>query len=294
MRLNPRCGLLASLIDYAGLFPPAALDLYSAAANYSRYRDSPRAAMLGRFVVPVGRLSDLAGTIRQVEREGTPWPVSVLVGKDVSAGLTGIAEVLAEQVDDPVLAVASIEAIADTEEAMQVALPPNVEAYFEIDHRTDPSEWIEAAAEAGVAAKIRTGGVEPGAFPTAGEVVRFILACARKRAPFKATAGLHHPFPATYPLTYEADSPVAAMHGFMNVFFAAALAWKGLQDPEELCKILESEDLPIWDGASQELCWSGRCLSMADLQTSRSRFARSYGSCSFLEPIEGLEENALL
>ncbi|MEM7356583.1 MAG: hypothetical protein AAF657_37550 [Acidobacteriota bacterium] len=294
MPLNPQSGLLASLIDYAGLFPPAALELPEAAANYARYRQSARAAMLGRFVVPVAQLPALARWIRQNEPHGTLWEVSVLVGKDVAGGFEKITITLAEHVESPVVAVRSIEAVATTPEAMHVALPPDAEAFFEIDHRVDPSTWIRAAAAAGVAAKIRTGGVEQSAFPSAGEIARFILACARHRLPFKATAGLHHPFPAAYPLTYEADSPLGTMHGFMNVFYAAAMAWRGSTDSDALCSILESTERPGWDEARQELNWTDHRLSMADLAECRENFARSYGSCSFLEPIEGLEEVGLL
>src|SRR5688500_1293567 len=44
--------LLDGLIDYAGLFPPATLDMQAAVARYARYRAGERAWMLGRFVVP--------------------------------------------------------------------------------------------------------------------------------------------------------------------------------------------------------------------------------------------------
>ena len=294
MSLNPKCGLLTSLIDYAGLFPPASLGLPDAVSNYSRYRRGSHSAMLGRFIVPIADLAQLAAAIRDSEPDGTFWEVSVLVGKDVAGGLSRIAEALAKHLEAPPIQVRSIEAVANGREAMHVTLPPNVEAYFEIDHRGDPREWVEAAASAGVGAKIRTGGVEPAAFPKTEEIARFLLACARERVPFKATAGLHHPFPAVYPLTYEEDSLHGAMHGFMNVFFAATLAWRGLEDLPEICAILDATTPPRWDSESQELCWLQHCLKMADLTESRAFFARSYGSCSFLEPIQGLEEASLL
>ena len=49
--------LLDSLFDYAGLFPPASLDLDAATAAYARYRTGPDAQMLGRFIVPAARLA---------------------------------------------------------------------------------------------------------------------------------------------------------------------------------------------------------------------------------------------
>jgi hypothetical protein len=60
--------LLAGLIDYAGLFPPAALEMPAALANYAAYRKGEHAWMLGRFVVPAARAGEVDRT----------WPISKL------------------------------------------------------------------------------------------------------------------------------------------------------------------------------------------------------------------------
>src|SRR5579859_2639421 len=52
--------LLSNVIDYAGLFPPAALPLDQALGNYARYRQGPDAWMLGRFVIAATALGQLA------------------------------------------------------------------------------------------------------------------------------------------------------------------------------------------------------------------------------------------
>ncbi len=52
--------LLADAIDYAGLFPPAQLDMPGAVAEYAAYLDSADSWALGRFVVPAARLAELA------------------------------------------------------------------------------------------------------------------------------------------------------------------------------------------------------------------------------------------
>jgi hypothetical protein len=51
--------LLRGLIDYAGLFPPASLDVPEAVRNYRAYRSGPHAWMLGRFVVPAARVAEI-------------------------------------------------------------------------------------------------------------------------------------------------------------------------------------------------------------------------------------------
>ena len=50
--------LLGSIVDYAGLFPPARLPLDQAVRNYLRYRSEPESWMLGRFVLPAARLDE--------------------------------------------------------------------------------------------------------------------------------------------------------------------------------------------------------------------------------------------
>ena len=47
------------LIDYAGLFPPASLDLTSALDEYGAYLPSADSWMLGRFIIPAVDLSKL-------------------------------------------------------------------------------------------------------------------------------------------------------------------------------------------------------------------------------------------
>src|SRR5258708_14436810 len=51
--------LFAHLIDYAGLFPPAALPMADAVRNYDAYRRGEHAWMLGRFVVPVAKMGEV-------------------------------------------------------------------------------------------------------------------------------------------------------------------------------------------------------------------------------------------
>ena len=60
--------LLEHLIDYAGLFPPAALSMQDAVRNYARYREGEYAWALGPFIVPKERAAE-------VPRE---FPLSIL------------------------------------------------------------------------------------------------------------------------------------------------------------------------------------------------------------------------
>ena len=148
--------------------------------------------------------------------------------------------------------------------------------YFEIPIAADPRELIAAIAETGGRAKVRTGGLTVEAYPGVPELARFLCACAEARVPFKATAGLHHPL----------TSP--PMHGFVNVFLAAALAWHGALF-EDVAATLE-EPAPqtfAWDEGA--VSWQDHRLSTAEIAAAREEFAISFGSCSFEEPIADLQ-----
>ena len=125
-------------------------------------------------------------------------------------------------------------------------------------------------------AKVRTGGETPDAIPTAHDLADFLSTAAARRLPFKATAGLHHPIRAS-------------MHGFVNVFVAAAFAWYGM-DRESLIPILEETDPAKFEFDDQQLRWRGLHLSTDQLRAARRDFAHSFGSCSFEEPLEDLRK----
>lgn len=218
--------LFARLIDYAGLFPPAALSMEQALRNYDAYRNGEHAWMLGRFVVPAAKLSEVPP-------------------------------------DVPVAFVAPLVEVTD-------------EVYVE-------THDIAMLAARGLRAKIRTGGVTNDAFPDGASVATFIRNCAEHGVAFKATAGLHHPIRCVKPLTYEPDAPTGTMHGFVNVFMAAAL----LQHADE---ILAEADARAFEFGDDAASWRGHSVRTDDLARIRSEFAISFGSCSFDEPIADLKE----
>ena len=71
---------MGGLVDYAGLFPPASLDMASAVAEYSTHHAEPDAWMLGRFIVPAGRLDELLEARNGNLDAGGTWAISLLVG----------------------------------------------------------------------------------------------------------------------------------------------------------------------------------------------------------------------
>ena len=106
--------------------------------------------------------------------------------------------------------------------------------------------------------------------------------------PFKATAGLHHPLPGEFPLTYEPGAVKNPMHGFLNLFAAASLCRLGRLNHEEGENLLNSATPPAIDPTTGDFSFQDHRIAEAEIGIVRRDFARSFGSCSFEEPIEDL------
>ena len=155
--------------------------------------------------------------------------------------------------------------------------------------------YCEAPVEqiAGTYVKYRTGGVAAALIPSTAQVASFLCRAAARRLPFKATAGLHHPIRSIRPLTYTPESERAYMHGFLNVFTAAAFAWYGM-DEAGITGVLEETDAAAIEFADDGLDWRGHRLGTEQIRCARREFAHSFGSCSFEEPVSELRELELL
>lgn len=241
--------LLTRLIDYAGLFPPAALSWPEVAKNYSRYLDSPEGWMLNRLVLPA--------KLKDVELDPR-WRVTLLVDEEPGP--------LPPQME-------TLEAKAPR----RFSLPTYCEG--PLDQVTDAF------------AKVRTGGLIPDAIPSTEAMADFLREAAARRIPFKATAGMHHAIRSEHPLTYDLESPRAVVHGFVNVFVAAAAAfsWPDMKS-SALAEILNETDPAAFRFEDDEMFWRGRGLGTIQIADARRDFAHSFGSCSFEEPVADLRE----
>ncbi len=175
-------------------------------------------------------------------------------------------------------------------------LPPQVETLETgLARRLSLPTYCETPVEqiAGSYAKFRTGGVAAALIPSSGQVAAFLCRAAARRLPFKATAGLHHPIRSVRPLTYAPDSERAPMHGFLNVFTAAAFAWYGMEEAG-VTEILEETETAAIRFENDGLEWHGHRLGTDQIRCARREFAHSFGSCSFEEPVSELREMELL
>ena len=293
---------LTQLVDYAGLFPPAKLEMAAAHAEYNAARRGPFAWMLGRFIVPASRIAEMLA----VPADGYPVDVSVIVegGSDPRAWLSGLQtafEQLARlRAGEARVRISALEAvlpplptqretydasIGQFAAALKQAGLGDVPAFVEVPRdarwRSELNLALYALARHRLGVKLRCGGVAPDAFPSAEEVAEFLaLAIGEYKLPMKATAGLHHPL-------YHRDEQLGVMmHGFLNVLAAATFARQGAS-AAELQSIVEAQDAqrvrPGADGLPEEA-----------LRAAREQSFIAYGSCSFSEPTQDLQALGIL
>jgi hypothetical protein len=293
--------LLRRLVDYAGLFPPAALSMAEAAAQYAAHLHSRDGWILGRFVVPLDRLDELADAAQPYFDEASePWRVSVIIGADVASAGPAIREFNVRHRRRFVVDVVECRPLPAGSIARAVgALPGELRSFVELPLHEDPRAMLEEICAAGAWAKVRTGGVTPDAFPTSRQLARVIARAADVRVPFKATAGLHHPVAGEYPLTYDADSPRCQMFGFLNVFAATVFAQRHATEPmlvseSLLAALLEERDAEAIAIDEETLRWRNLSASARQIASARTSLGISFGSCSFSEPVEGLRAMRLL
>lgn len=317
--------LLSNIIDYAGLFPPAKLALSDAVANFAGYQTHDEAWMLNRFVLPIARLDEFADALTlspdaansEDDRRGATH-LSVLGTGDLLTDIRRATEFNLEHgtsharprcvIDALEIKTDSLEQIAEVKrfKREEKGVTPDgdgargrlltqaaIEIYCETPLDRSLEELIRAIADSGAEAKIRTGGTTSDAIPSVEQVARFIKLCTDARVLFKATAGLHHPLRASHRLTYEPDSPEGLMHGFLNVFIAAAFAAEGANE-DELCEILDARDISAFEFTDEAIAWRNRSIDLDRLRRARELSAVSFGSCSFTEPVADLRALDLL
>lgn len=285
--------LLTGVVDYAGLFPPAKLDMLVAVRTYHEYLRDPSRFMLGRFVVPVARLPEFVEHAASLWPSGSngatpPWRVSALVGADVQADIGLVEHFNARHTGQAIIDVVEIKVSTTPEIASAMSfVPRTVQGFFEVPVSPDPEPLIAELRRSGGRAKIRTGGVTAEAFPLVGDVARFILRCHEHRVPFKATAGLHHPLRAEYRLTYDEHPPMGMMYGYLNVFLAAVYAHIGV-DASWLEQVLLETKPKAFLFTDAGVTYRGRTVTTDTIREVRRTFAIAFGSCSFREPVDDL------
>lgn len=292
--------LMEGIVDYAGVYPPAALDMAVAVRHYAHYRAGGAGWMLGRFVCPASALatfSQLADPLLPRDAGAIPWRLSVTASGDIPADLDRMAafnerhrvcfEECGAIVDAYDVRVSSAAELA----SVNAAIPQELVTYLEVPfaHALD---LLPRIAATGRRAKMRTGGVVADAFPSTDSIIAFLQTCIAHNITAKATAGLHHALRGAYRLTYDAAAPTGSMFGYVNVFLAAALLANG-EDAALAAQLLEESDPTTLSIDEVQVSWRSATgiitLDRALLQRVRETLLVSFGSCSFTEPVDDLK-----
>jgi hypothetical protein len=265
--------LLQRLLDDAALFPPANAPMQEAVPAHVRHRESWYGSVVGPFVCPDVRLGELAGVLGL----STPaFPVSVVVsrGPEAIAAATSEAVALGLRLVAVEVPLGPAEGSAERARTAVRAIaeqPVALKGYVEVPRGSDSRHVLDVLAGTPVAAKLRTGGLIPTAFPTEAEVASFLAESAARSILFKCTAGLHRM------VRHRAEPEGFERQGVANLLVATAAAVAGASQDELielLCKRNEGEVVALLEG-------------LDDVAGMRQRF-RSLGTCSVEEPVEDL------
>lgn len=330
--------LLAEIVDYAGLFPPAQLALEPALRNFVSYQTHIDRWMLGRFVLPTAKFDESALLFVKMGETEKAIRVAALGrgGESAEAFLSGVEADLATM-----RALSQTTGGRATADAFETKLPAELLARHDgkaigklldaVSERFDKAglsgvprffeatlaePWRETLriAIAGIARhnhhlhpevpsdlrvaradarpmdglKLRTGGISAAAFPTTEQIAYVIEQCRKARVPLKFTAGLHHPLRRFDP------GVRTMMHGFLNVFTAAALAYSAAFEFHDILAVVEELDANAFQFSDEYLSWNDADASVDEIAIVRRQGAISFGSCSFDEPREDLRALRLI
>ncbi|MGE0433312.1 MAG: hypothetical protein AB7K09_04780 [Planctomycetota bacterium] len=321
---------LYKLIDYAGLFPPAKLDLDPALRNYAAYRTSSESWMLGRFIIPSKRLAELAPFHDELFTQGEPWEFSILGrgGDTTDAFLAGLDADLAaiadfrarhgERVTAEVLEVklpadvtsaadaASVTRVLDSiAERIDASGPPSLTPFLELPlagnttWRRDLQTLVPALAahekQCVGRPRYRPAGLKLrcGGVEAAAFPTPDQIAAAIGIA---RGAGVKLKCTAGlhHPVRHHNDSVQTKMHGFLNVFGAGILAAAGNVPESTLLEIISDETAADFQFDDAGFGWRGQLRVPASAVEAGRTFITSYGSCSFDEPRDDLRALELL
>jgi hypothetical protein len=296
------------LIDYAGLFPPAAHALPEAVANFREYLNRPERWMLSRFILTAVHLEQCSEELLALFSDKDSLDISLVVRdphKDVPnaqkrlqalAGRVslGCLEVALDPKRDVSQQLSSIESLLSAVDQPGAKIPvfyevPLCDDWPSVFGRlTDQLVSARSGAARNLGFKLRCGGVEKQLIPSPERVARAIHTCAAKGIPIKFTAGLHQPFRHVDQLDIKSGD--IAMHGYFNIFYAALLANTVQASLAELIAVVSEMHSLRPDVDRDGIRWLGHEVSTRDIEAARSGRVISYGSCSFEEPLQAARD----
>lgn len=314
--------LLSRSLDYAGLFPPAQLPIKGAIEEFRQIRSDENEWLMARFVLPAGRISEFVQEGREALAEAvhsrTPWHISGLIrsAPSISEALERLKTevgLLRGLLDSHVGALVldscelplpdevtssrdqdlargffqeALRVLDETQMKVPIFWEVKLEKQFE--HIALAAFHLNRTEGDRLCLKFRTGGLTPDAIVSPDALARAYRLVITHEVPFKLTAGLHCAL-------RHYDSQVGTeLFGFLNAFSAAVLGWKHKMSETELALLLQEKSLSHFQFSGDVLSWKNYSASISDIQNIRRIGLKSFGSCSFYEPIDELKKLNLI
>ncbi len=274
--------MLEGFFDYAGLYPPASLDLKSVIEHWDRYMKCEDNWMLARLIIPTSKLDEFKELAKDVmpSNDEEPWQLSMLLPPASDDGFQdAVDRVIAFNEEDLGVIANVLEFKASTTDEIEQSLNclhDDLFPFIELPVNEDPRGLIASLSGCVAGAKVRTGGVTPELYPSSENLARFIFACVVSNIPFKATAGLHHPN------RNENCTVGIEEYGFLNVLAASIASMKQDATESDVESLLTCKEIDLSQFTEEEIA------------KARSEIFCSIGSCSFEEPIQDLRSMGIL
>jgi len=324
--------LLTDLIDYAGMFPPASLNLNAAIDQFLKHRAGPERILSSRFICPLGKLADAWPLMEARLKEAGAWTI---VGLGKNAADMEIGEAMDAWNSEARIARAALDTangglrLAALEmripnSAMTLPQPMWPEFFAELadTFRDALGPWLAPGTVVGIETLPPTD--------VAGvNLTCALIACLARemtntdlRFAVKLRTGGTDPraFPGMLemssllyvaadhgvplkltaglhqPFPHTPKKPPARHHGFLNLLLASAML---IEDKPNMDDVLEMMDRPLTKDDLDEFIGLGVGSDDDSLMTEilanvRENGILSFGSCSIAEPWEALQKVEML
>jgi len=309
------------IIDYAGLFPPAKLDLKTSLENYIKFKNSEHSFLLSKFICPVNLLGELIQLISKSHKDEKLNLSLLIQSSDKETDFKTIVKENLEKIKDEILNCGkgiSIDAIelklpsellnsykedeiislldyisSEIRNSFDKELFFFIEGQFSEDSKKETKKLIDSIYHHNIkfndaGYKLRTGGITPEMFPSTELVAYSLKECIDRSVKIKFTAGLHHPFRH---YDYELRT---FMHGFINIFSAGLIAHRHNLSLGGMNEIISDENGNNFVYTVDCFSWKDWELCRDEIALARKELMLSFGSCSFDEPVEDLKKLKLL
>ena len=316
-RYSSKVALLSRAIDYAGMFPPASLDLSSTLKKAATFRKTAKHPwLMNRLVLSINEFKKLnPEMLFEAGADGSPWNFSILGTPITTSTNEGFIKSvdwdfrelrrlqdrffssscqmeayayeirLPEEITQPGQAITTGEFIFPVLEQIEGIWPNEIDIYFEVSLQGAWQETLEGVTR--IMGEWLAENEETPALPalkirTGGQYIPTTeqLAFAINEC---ASQGIK--FKATQGLHHPISSH--SDFGFVNLFAAISFAFAFGEEKfglEQVKACLKEQDPREFQFSESHFCWKNMLLKSEEIEKVRKIHSACFGSCSLDEP----------